>query len=208
MKDPDLRDYAAWLYRERYQDSTVVVTLRNLKLVFEAGRITSDNAIPHVRRYLRFVKETRKNPLGGAFVSQMRKLGIEPSAEIEKHGQRSKKLLDLASWSKLKDKLRRGEETDLLIVAFMNSGMRISAFLQLRADEITEEITDKISRTWIQKAGGSRQLYRLLCDTERCAYARMLRRLQEVYGSKVDLDTLYKTFQHRAEERAIAAAAE
>lgn len=162
----DLSDYEKWLRRGGYQPSTMVVTLRNLRTIAAEGKKPAETLEPHIRRYLRFVEETKKQPLGRDFTAKMKKAGIAPSAAIEKHGKRPSKLLDMKSMSALRSKLRRGEETDLLIAAYMNSGMRITAFIALRADKVTDEHTDAVSRKWIKKNGGSKPLYRLLCETE------------------------------------------
>jgi hypothetical protein len=196
-KEPDLTAYEAWLKKQGYQPSTVVVTLRHLRTVAVEGRIPQYREA-HVQRYLRYVAETKKNPMGKKFAQQMKAKGLVPSAKIRKQGRRTKDPLQAGDWAELRSVLRRGDDISKLLVAYMQSPYRISEFLLLDANKVTEEdVCDKRSRDWLKKAGGRGPVYAILCDTERCAYSRMRRRLQ-VVGEKmsltVDLDTLYKSF--------------
>lgn len=207
-----LKPYEAWLRAEGYQPSTVEVTLRHLYTVNE-NRISSlFNAmpvapyrIPHVRRYLRYVALTRRNPLGRAFVAEMKRQGIEASAEIRKQGGRTKKNLTKYQWWRLRGLLREGDNTSKLLLAYMLSPYRISEFLDMEVRLVSEEdITDHVSRKWLQatnllvpKRNRTRKLYELLCPTKRCAYSRLRRTLREACKElrvPVDLDTLYKSY--------------
>lgn len=195
----DLEAYEAWLHDEGYQPSTIAVSVRLIGMVFNNLDDHPEYCEAHIRRYLRFVEKTRKNPLGKKFAGIMRLRGFEAAADIRKHGNRRKRLLHAGNWVQLRSKLRRGDDISKLLVAYMQSPYRISEFLKLRANEITEnDVRDKISRDWIRDKGGRRPLHRLLCSTERCAYSRMRKRLQVVCGKMgldVDFDTLYKSFQ-------------
>lgn len=194
-KDPDLSDYLSWLKRQKYQDNTILVTLRNLRTAASEPARLPTHRIPHVRRYLRFVQETGSNPLGRRFLSAMKAKKIGAASEIVKTGARGKQISKV-QLSALRARLRRGDNTSKLVVAYMHSPYRISDFLILRCSRLTDrDVADKISRDWLRKEGGPNLLYQVLCDTERCAYARMRKRLLEVcdsLGFKTDLDTLYK----------------
>jgi hypothetical protein len=194
-----LEAYEAWLNKEGYQPSTIAVSVRLIGMVFDNVDGHPDYCEAHIRRYLRFVEKTRKNPLGKRFTGIMRLRGFEAAADIRKHGNRSKKLLHAGNWMQLRAKLRRGDEISRLLVAYMQSPYRISDFLKLRANSVTsEDVRDKISRDWIRDKGGRQPLYKLLCNTERCAYSRMRKRLQQTckkMGLDADFDTLYKSFQ-------------
>ncbi|MEE8615525.1 MAG: hypothetical protein V3T11_09985 [Roseateles sp.] len=221
MRYAKLRKYEEWLRAEGYQPSTVEVTLRHLYTVNEQCGQTLFNAcpmpvapyrIPHVRRYLRYVALTRRNPLGRIFVAEMKRQGIEASSEIRKQGQRTKQNLTKSQWSELRKLLRAGDNTSKLLLAYMLSPYRISEFLDMEVRLVSEEdITDHVSRKWLHatnlaapKSKRTRKLYELLCPTKRCAYSRLRRTLREA-GEKLkvpaDLDTLYKSY-HALEDAA------
>jgi hypothetical protein len=208
----NLKSYSGWLKTEGYQPSTAQVTLRHIRVVaaaFNAGESIPEHCEPHVRRYLRFVAKTRKNPAGRAFVKQMLKDGFEPVADIQKHGARDRANLRPGDWDLLRAKLRRGDDISRMLVAYMQSTYRIGEFLNLRANEAVA-IDDRIARSWIQ-ARGSKKIYKILCATERCAYYRMRRRLQilcKTLRLDADLDTLYKSFKAATEADEARAAKE
>jgi hypothetical protein len=198
--------YEAWLHQEGYQDSTIQVTLRHIKAVSVQPERHPGHRAPHVRRYLRFVAKTRKNPLGRPFVERMLGHGLAAASDIEKQGARDKDCLTESQWKTLRANLRGGDPIARLLVAYMESPFRIGDFLNLQADRVTaDDVSDKISRDWIRRFGGKKKLYKMLCPTQRCAYYRLRRRLQ-IISTKMkvatDLDTLYKTYHENASENA------
>jgi hypothetical protein len=201
-KTPDLSRYKKWLIDQGYQPSTVEVSLRHIRALSRVDW-THPRRIPeyrnaHIRRYLRYVELEKKHPLGKRFALAMRHAGLVPTTAIAKQGSRAKTLLGSTDWTVLRGKLRRGDDASKLLVAYMQSPYRISEFLRQHAHQISEEdIADKISRDWIIEVGGRQPLYQILCETERCTYYRLRRRLQEVcakLGYDVDFDTLYKSY--------------
>lgn len=210
MRILDLTGYESWLKAEGYQRSTTEMTLRQLRLAIaesHAGKRFSPRRVPHVRRYLAFVAETRKNPAGGELISCARSRGLHAVVKGRQHGARTREVLSPKQWSELRSALRRTKEpVALLIVAYMHAGRRISPFLRLhpRMARFENVIADKLSRDWIKSvANGHAHIYQILCTTERCAYARMRRRLQlfcEQTGFDVDLDTLYRSQKQEQNE--------
>jgi hypothetical protein len=202
MRNVTLEAYENWLREEGYQPSTVESTLRNLKAAAGAAYVHPQSYDSrhgsHVRRYLRFVLNTRKNPLGGEAVKYFRALGLAPSASILKTGARAKAQPPQEALAKIKSRLRRGGPSELLLVAYMRSGLRISEFLRLRLKGVNElTIPDKISRDWLLtfKSRGNIPIYKVVCPTERCTYYRLrilLRREAARLGVAIDFDTLYK----------------
>lgn len=208
-KKPDLSSYRLWLIGRKYQPSTVQASLRHMRALYRRDwtlpKPVPSHLKPQVRRYLRYVDESGRNPMGAKFLEAVRGQGLEAAADIRFQGPREKTLLGSTQWTKLRSKLRRGDDASRLLVAYMQSPYRIGDFLKLRADQVTEEdVADKISRDWIVKEGGRRKLYRLVCKTERCTYYRMRRRLQEVCERleyEADFDSLYKAFHERQKEK-------
>jgi len=202
VRKTDLGAYEDWLYAEGYQESTILVTLRHIKAVSVEPRQSPGHRAPHVRRYLRFVAKTRKNPLGRRFTEQMLAHGMEPASDIEKQGSRDKGCLTPRQWKALRARLRGGDTISKLLVAYMESPYRIGDFLNLRANMVTrDDVGDKISRDWIKRFGGKKKLYKLLCPTQRCAYYRLRKRLQTISAKmkvETDLDSLYKTYHQQA----------
>jgi hypothetical protein len=201
-----LKPYEQWLHEEGYQPSTVEVTLRHLNTVYaRPTRDVETYRIPHVRRYLRFVALTHKNPLGAVFIARMKKQGIEASNKIHKQGKRTKKNLTKTQWDRLRAELREGDITSKLLLAYMLSPYRISDFLDMEVKLVDEQdIQDAVSRKWLRRSPPKKKLYQLLCPTKRCAYSRLRKKLQalcEELRMQTDLDTLYKTF-HALEDAA------
>ena len=193
----DLSTYEAWLKKERYQASTRALSIRNLMTITNhPNKRIASYLIPQAQRYVRFVAQTKKNPMGAKFLARLKKQKIEASESIKKAGKRSKPVLTAAKLSKLQAKLRSGDEVDRLILAYAFSGMRVAAFLHMPCSNMQEH-PDKISRDWVAKAvdvSWNDPMYKLLCKTERCAYSRMRTRMREVAEQlkmDVDLDTLY-----------------
>jgi hypothetical protein len=192
-----LTGYQDWLKREGYQPSTIRATLRHLKGAVNTGVLATRQA--HLRRYLLFVKKTRSNPLGRAFTHKLKQEGIEPAAEIVKQGRTVKTLLTRKAWKQLRARLRRAGAGDegRLLAAYMESPYRIGDFLNFRIADVTPEDTDKAGFKWLQSFRKNTRVYEVLCETERCAYYRLRKKLSEVaedMGLSVDLDTLYKSY--------------
>jgi hypothetical protein len=201
---PDLSGYAAWLTSERYQPTTIEATLRHLKNVAEKPDSVANHQTAHVRRYLRYVSKTQRHPFGRGFTKNLRDQGFEAAGDVRKPGSRSKKLLTGRQWAALRSRLRirGGDNTDKMLVAYMESPYRITEFLNLRVGAINaEDVTDKRAREWLKSAGSTIgnpiPVYAVLCATERCTYYRLRKRLRDVCDKmelSADLDTLYKTY--------------
>ncbi len=201
---PNLAPYVAWLKTEGYQPSTINATLHE---VFSAcsALILWDSDIPHIRRYLRFVEQTKKNPLGPKFLEHCAQHNLTPSKRGSPSGRRVRKPISSAQWAELRTALRQdGDDTSKMLVAYMFCDLRIMKFLgqQLGSatDSIAPVITDKRSRDWLlsytEHAFTTRRVYELLGKTPRAAYARMRRKLQDfsvMCRINVDLDTLYRS---------------
>lgn len=210
-----LKPYKKWLKQSGYQPSTIEVTLRHLKAAVLTGN-WDERHEPHLRRYLLFVKKTRRHPLGKKFTDALRTAGFEPAGVIRKQGNRTKDLLSLKSWRNLRSRLRDNKRSpsyeSKLLVAYMESPYRISDFLKMRISEITEDdVSDKRAREWLaairykRRGGRHMPVYKVLCDTERCAYYRLRKVLGDVcddMGLEADLDTLYKSYHELFGEEA------
>jgi len=88
-----LDDYKDWLGTQKYTDTTIDASLKVLR------RIDPKNPKPTkvddflLRRYLRYVKETRRNPLGKEFTDKLVSLGLSAALPRSVSGGRSRKLL-------------------------------------------------------------------------------------------------------------------
>ena len=207
----NLDAYEQWLQEEGYQPSTIKATLRHTRVLADNPTADPGYRLPIAKRYLRFVAATRREPLGKAFTKRLKARGIEPASVHPRQGARVKDVLPRHRFVELRARLRQlgrgGDETALLLVAYMQSPLRVGEFLRLRPKQIDElSIVDKISRDWIldRDLKPRTPIYKLLCDTEKCTYVRLRRKLQEVAEElriNVDLDTLYKSF-HAMQEAA------
>jgi hypothetical protein len=198
----DLSGYQDWLTEQGYQPSTIEATLRHLKNAVGTGEWESRRA--HLRRYLLFVKKTRRNPLGKDFAHKLKQAGYEPASEIAKQGKTAKQVLTTRQWRALRARLREKSANyeAKLLAAYMESPYRIGDFLNLRIIDMGEGDTDKPALKWLEGVRAQSRkkkmfVYEVLCDTERCAYYRLrkkLRKVTEDMGLDVDLDTLYKSY--------------
>lgn len=208
-KKPDLSSYRLWLIGRGYQPSTVQASLRHMRALarrdWSIPKPIPSHLKPQVRRYLRYVKDSGRDPMGARFSQAVAAQGLEAASDIRFQGPREKTLLGSRQWTTLRAKLRRGDTASKLLVAYMMSPYRVGEFLNLRADQITEDdVADKISRDWIRKEGGRRRVFKLVCPTERCTYYRMRRRLQEVCDKleyEADFDSLNKAFHAKQEKK-------
>lgn len=202
----NLNRYRAWLVDKGYKTSTIDATLRHLRVVVDNPEDVGYRAT-HVKRYLLYVSLTKRNPLGQRFTEHMTTgHGLEAVADTTKGGGNIKALLDNGQWYQLRQTLRRGDNLDKLLLAYMESPYRISEFLELSVKAVDKDtIQHAWSRNWIAKTfinPRDKQLYQILCPSAQCAYSRMRRRLSVVadkLGFSADLNTLYKTFHKRAE---------
>jgi len=208
QQEPDLTSYRDWLHAQLYQPSTIDSTLRALTLRRSPSKHGPET--PHVRRYLRFVAETKQNPMGRDFLAHARLVGHKASSDAPRPGSRKREVLTRGQWTKLLATLRRvavedNDDTARMLLAYMHSGRRVTNFLGLVASFAAERedfVADKLSRNWVAersqmiRSPGRVLVYQLLCDSERCAYSRMRRRLKAVAGKlgfDVDLDSLRRS---------------
>lgn len=197
---PDLSTYKRWLAKEGYQPTTIELTLQHLGVLAITRYPGMPRRVPHARRYLRFVESTGKNPMGDAFVQHLRDAGITAAVDRVRSGKRTRKALTPEQWSKLRTALRKdGSHAAKLVIAYVYSSRRISAFLQLNTRFAADAsfIDDAPSRRWIaDHAVGTVPLYKFLAMTEHGAHIRMLRKLHTCaskVGLDVDLDSLSRT---------------
>jgi len=199
--------YHRWLTKEGYQPSTIAVTIRHMETLLKFLKAKPNKQhkqyASDVGRYLRYIEVSRNVSMPRALASYKTKYGLVAVRQNNKDGRRVKEPLSPQAWAALKAHLRKGDDTAKLLVAYMHSPLRVSAFLCLFVEAVDEEtVADKISRDWIAGNGSrSRQkvtLFSLLCPTQRCTYARMRTLLQkECAALKIaaDLETLNKTFR-------------
>lgn len=207
----NLDAYEAWLKKEGYQESTIKATLRHTRVLADNPTADPGYRMPIAKRYLRFVVATRREPLGKAFTKRLKARGIEPANKHPRQGARVKDVLSRQRFVQLRAKLRElgrgGDVTALLLVAYMQSPLRVGEFLRLRRSDVDEaSVADAKSRAWLERQDlkPRARLFEILCKTERCTYVRMRRKLAEVAAEQriaVDLDTLYKSF-HAMQEAA------
>lgn len=203
MATETFEKYGRWLVKEDYQPTTINVTLRHMETLLK--RIKDKPGKQHkqyasdVKRYLRYVELTRAGAsVPRALVSYKNKYGLVAVRATNKDGQRVKKTLSSQEWAKLKAHLRKGDTTAKLLLAYMHTPLRVSAFLDLLVSAVAEEtVADKISRDWLDTHGPKMRLFEVLCPTQRCTYARLRKLLQKTCDAldlNADLETLNKTF--------------
>lgn len=192
----DLSDYKKWLEREGYCASTVRESVRRLdKTALGSVPEQQRHMWPYLSRYLRFVVETKKEPLGSAFTKRLRAYGLQPAKKRQLSGKRRRKRFSGADFAKLRAHLRAQKDpTSRLLLAYMFTDLRISAFLFTTTLEIVEAVKDKKSRDWLL-AFGVFHTYAAVSDTARGAYVRLRYKIMQeakALGLSVDLNTLHQ----------------
>ncbi len=205
-KQIDFSAYETWLKKEKYQKSTVVLSVRTLKAVVASSKKVPPYLIPTVQRYLRFVADTRKNPIGPAFCARMKKQGIEASAKIKKVGKRQKPVMTGKALESFRAQLHKGDDIDKLIAAYLSSGMRAADFLVSSCGAFTSD--DTAANTWIRSktsVAWTAPMFKLVADSQSIAYSRMRTRMRD-HGKRMkmrlDLDTLYLSRRELTEDKA------
>lgn len=211
----DLSHYRGWLVDKGYQPSTISATLLHLKAVADEPADLSYRG-PHIRRYLLYVSDTRRNPLGKKFFKTMTEgYGLKAAADTKKSGTSVKSTLDTKQWGRLETFLRRrpssSSDLDRLLLAYMNSPLRITGFLDQTYEEMWRVLPEHrdVSYFWVRNelkkispriCPKGQRVYYILCPSLKCAYSRMRRRLTAISQQlkiEADLNTLYKTYHEK-----------
>ena len=190
----NLDGYREWLVSEGYQPSTVDTTVRKLTRLFhfEAER-TNGHARPHLQRYLRYVKDTKRNPLGQDFQAALLKEGFKASSKRSKPGARNKKLLTASQLTALHARLRTRGHTGRVAALYVQSKLQVGEFLVLDLAGARDRFDGFVDGTWVTKAFvGYRAtlLWQLIAESKRAAYKKLL---DLVRAEDTDLDTIYRS---------------
>lgn len=183
-----LDDYTTWLRSKKYTPSTIDASIRVLR------RLNRENPKPTrsdeflLRRYLRYVKETRRNPLGKRFTSVLEKQGLDPTSERAMSGTRKRELLMMGQFHDLKDRcLNSTDKTAMLVGFYMVSGKKPREFLQQKHS--ASSFSDHFPRT-------GTFLYENLSPSITWAYRMLLaaaKREAAALDIDADLDILYRS---------------
>jgi hypothetical protein len=220
-----LSGYESWLKREGYCASTVRESVRRLSPESlgdtpERRGIIPTYMWPYLSRYLRFVVETKKEPLGSAFTKRLRAYGLQPAKKRQLSGSRRQKKFSDADFTKLRAHLRTQKDAaSRLLLAYMFTDKRIGSFLRLTAGEILSDVylnpinleclvhnntvRDKISRDWLRTLDMN-YVYEILSENTRGAYVRLRYKIAQeskALGLTVDLDTLHRYALERGGSR-------
>jgi hypothetical protein len=219
-----LTSYKNWLEREGYCASTVRESVRRLGPKSLGDTPERRGIIPrymwsYLSRYLRFVVETKKEPLGAFFTKRLQAYGLQPAKKRQLSGKRKRKQFSDEDFKKLRAHLRTQKDAaSRLLLAYMFTDKRIGSFLCLTAGEILSDVylnpinleclvhnntvRDKISRDWLRTLDMN-YVYEILSENARGAYVRLRYKLAQesnALGLTVDLDTLH---QYALERRGV-----
>lgn len=196
-----LSSYKNWLEREGYCASTAQESVRRLDKSALGGVPEQQRHMwPYLSRYLRFVAETKKEPLGAAFTRRLQQYGLQPARKRRLPGSRRRKSLSEEDFTRLRAHLRTQKDaTSRLLLAYMFTDRRVGLFLCLTAIQI-DEVKDKKSRDWLNTLDVF-CMHEVLDDAgTRGAYVRMRNKLAQtaqVLGLTVDLNTLHRYAKER-----------
>lgn len=183
-----LDDYRQWLLTQKYTPSTIDASLKVLH------RINLKHLKPTrvdtflLRRYLRYVKETHRHPLGKAFTEALSGIGIVAATPRAVSGVRTRKLLTMKQFHDLKDRcMRSTDKTAVLVGFYMVSGKKPIEFLQQKHSGCS--FSDHYPRIGVL-------VYENLSPSVTWAYRMMLaaaKREAAALDIDVDLGTLYRS---------------
>jgi hypothetical protein len=188
----NLDGYKDWLVSEGYQPSTVDTTVRKLTRLFHfAAERTNGHARPHLQRYLRYVKDTKRSPLGQEFQAALVKEGFRASSKRSKPGARNKKLLTASQLTELRSKLRTRGTVGRIAALYMQSKLNVSMFLVLERAEVLK--LDGVDAGWFNTLFREERatcIWQTFAESRRAAYIKLL---DLVRAEGTDLDTIYRS---------------
>lgn len=183
-----LEDYRQWLLTQNYTPSTIDASLKVLRrLNLKEPKPTRSDAFL-LRRYLRYVKETKHNPLGKAFTEALSGLGVVPATPRAVSGARKRTLISMKDFHRLKERYIGSDDRSAVLVGhYMVSGMKPHEFLELR-----------VAKSSVSSLFGVKQIptYELLSKSKTWAYRMMLaaaKREAAALDIDADLDILYRS---------------
>lgn len=189
----NLSSYETWLKDEGYQPTTIKASVRALQRqdLKNPAALPSDKV--RLQRYLLFTQVSGEHPLGQGFSRALKRAGLRPAQVRAKGGNRQHPVLGLKQFGKLMDALKEcDDDAARMLVLYMNSGMRINAFLsQTRAQTATA-----VPPSWLLEQPKRKKLYEVLSPSLTWARRKMLRVLQQEaarLGVDADLDTVWRS---------------
>jgi hypothetical protein len=193
-----LDGYRDWLKKQRYTPSTIEASLKVLRRLdaVEPKPTPTDEFL--LRRYLRYVKESRRNPMGEKFTEALKTKHdlFRPAVERAKSGKRKRRLLTLTEFHELKTRLlKRGDDAGPLLVLYMSTGMKPRTFLQTQIKSAQFGFPLSIA-SWLSEHDRSIFLYQIISPSLSWAYRKLLAVLKkEAAGMDIDADlgTLYRS---------------
>jgi hypothetical protein len=190
-----LDDYKAWLETQKYTPSTIEASLKVLRRIDHNKpdpRNRTDKFL--LRRYMRYVKETRRNPLGMKFTETLEGLGIRAAIPRSVYGTRKRKLLSVTEFHSLKDRCLSSDEVASVLVGFyMMSGKKPHEFLTQKTLVRDNSAVFKIRNDILLN---KKIVYENLSSSISWAYRTMLaaaKKEGEALNLDVDLDILYRS---------------
>jgi len=196
----NLDSYRDWLLTEGYQPSTVETTVRKLTRLYHfASERSNSHARAHLRRYLRYVKDTKRSPLGQEFQAALVKEGFQASSKRSKPGARTKKRLTASQLTELRSRLRTRGTLGRIAALYAQSKLNVSVFLELGRAEVralqsgNTGLDARLDADWLNELF-HRERATLLWETfavsPRAAYKKLL---DLVRAEGTDLDTIYRS---------------
>ncbi len=194
----NLDDYTRWLTEQGFRPATIEATLRAVLRQRRQGAALRGSDAPHLKRYLLYVERTRREPLGEAFTKSLYALGLVAAQERNKCGHtRVQDPPTAAQVSALKERLRRCGDVGRLALIYMQSGLRVGAFLRISFKGAFTIYP--LHAAWLKEAcdrTNAKRLYQILSSSKRKAYRQLDARVRKEAAAldfEAGLDTLYKS---------------
>lgn len=185
-----LDDYRLWLREQKYTPSTIDASIRVLQRL-DHEKPEPANVVDEwlLRRYLRYVKETRHNPLGKQFTTTLEDLGLTPVMPRAMSGKRKRKLLTATQFNELKDQcLKSSNKPSILVAYYMISGKKPHDFLKQPSGRCSFSAVFMVKRDI--------PIYEILSPSFTWAYRILLsaaKREARALDIDADLDTIYRS---------------
>lgn len=181
--------YKTWLEKQGYTPSTIDASIKALRRLDNRSLSMTQSDVPLLRRYVRFLKETKQHP---EIIARLNKKGIISSKQRSNPGLRPTKLLTAAQLHRLKQRFEtRGDAVGLTLVLYMGSDKMPGELLRMPIVAIRRDVSCVSTPCidWLKKQVPTCKLYETVSKSYSWAYRKLLAALKkEAEGLDIEAD--------------------
>lgn len=188
--------YKTWLQKQGYTPSTIEASIKVLRRMDNRNLTMTQSDVFLLRRYVRFLKETKQHP---EIVRRLKKQGIDAAEPRAKSGLRTSQLLTSEQLQTIKKRLEKSSDSvSNVLVLYMGSGKKPGELLNMSIAKVLLEVpcTSDSCITWLRKQSLTCILYETLSHSYSWAYRKLLAALKKeakALDIEADLGTLRRS---------------